>query len=98
MNTVLDHAKKSIRGRLQEKNGHRFMDREIDFAAQNWLIDIDGGWDVRKGEGFRPYSGLLQPELCPCLLYNRPKGFWITSRGRRLTARETLRIQGFDVE
>ena len=35
---------------------------------------------------------------CPCLTKSRTRGLWLLARGRRLTADEALRLQGFDVD
>ena len=33
---------------------------------------------------------------CPCMLAARNRGFWVTSRGRRLTLAEASRLQGLE--
>ena len=33
-------------------------------------------------------------DRCPCLTRSRPQGFWISNRGRRMSVKEMLRLQG----
>ena len=56
----------------------------LDTSKPDRILDTDAsrGW----ASGSR--------EVCPCLTHSRPSGLWLVSRGRRLSAAKTLRLQG----
>jgi len=51
---------------------------------EDWVIDCD------SSEKFM----IFYRDKSPCLTFSRTAGHWITSRGRRMTPHECLRIQG----
>ena len=53
---------------------------------ENFLIDVDAS-DKSRG---------VRKNASPCMLASRTKGFWITSRDRRLTLSEASRLQGVE--
>ena len=52
----------------------------------NWIIDCDSS----------PSWMTFLKDRSPCLTRSRSAGYWISSRGRRLTAFETMKIQGIN--
>ena len=55
--------------------------------TEDWVIETTqgNGWDGRTR---------VLKDTSPCMTYSNYQGMWITSRGRRMTDREALRIQG----
>ena len=53
---------------------------------ENFLVDVDASETIRG----------VRKNACPCMLASRTKGFWITSRDRRLTLSEASRLQGME--
>jgi DNA-cytosine methyltransferase len=53
---------------------------------ETWVVECDSSAD----HGAKAWQG-----LSPCLTRSRAKGHWLTSRGRRMSTAEFLRLQGF---
>ena len=53
---------------------------------EDWIVDVDASDNYRG----------VRKNASPCMLASRDKGFWVTSRGRRLTLPEASRLQGLE--
>eukprot|EP00437_Effrenium_voratum_P033962 CAMPEP_0181476626 /NCGR_PEP_ID=MMETSP1110-20121109/41802_1 /TAXON_ID=174948 /ORGANISM="Symbiodinium sp., Strain CCMP421" /LENGTH=388 /DNA_ID=CAMNT_0023601911 /DNA_START=53 /DNA_END=1219 /DNA_ORIENTATION=+ len=53
---------------------------------QTFLIDIDASARFRN----------FMRDRCPCMTKSRASGYWVSSRGRRMTLEEMLRCQGME--
>merc|ERR1712046_429763 len=43
-----------------------------------------------------PNRSIFRKNMCPCITVSRGGGHWVTSRGRRTTKAEMMRLQGMD--
>jgi len=43
-----------------------------------------------------PHRSIFRRNYCPCITVSRGAGHWVTSRGRRTTKTEMMRLQGMD--
>ena len=58
----------------------------LDPLEQHFIIDIDSSKRFRS----------VMLDRSPCLLKARPRGFYISSRGRRMSVAEMCRLQGYE--
>ena len=71
-----------------QKTCHLLEKAKADIKNETYVLDIDASFEFLQ----------VAREVCPALTESRARGYWLTSRNRRMTSSEEFRVQGFPVD
>ena len=85
---MLPPAAQRVGRSIVEREWRRLDSLGSEAPAGELVVDIDASLD---------WAGAAST-VAPCLLRSRTRGLWLMRRGRRMTLRETARLQGICAE